>query len=97
MERLCERVEQVLASNQDMGRRLRDMDHDTSHRAASTVTKSRDDAVQSPAGQSLLQLILPETCRRLSNAINSASHLRKTSLRLVYTANLYSVTPESRL
>ena len=44
MARLCERVEQVLASNQDMGRRLRDMDHDISHRAASTVTNSRDDA-----------------------------------------------------
>lgn len=50
MARLCDRVEQVLASNQDMGRRLRDMDHNTSHRAASTVTKSRDDASTKSSG-----------------------------------------------
>ena len=50
MARLCDRVEQVLASNQDMGRRLRDMDHDTSHRATSTVTISRDDASTKSSG-----------------------------------------------
>ena len=41
MARLCDRVEQVLASNQDMGRRLR---------AASTLTKSRDDASTNSSG-----------------------------------------------
>ena len=44
MARLCDRVEQVLVSNQDMGRRLRDMDHNTIHEGASTVMNSRDDA-----------------------------------------------------
>ena len=48
--RLCDRVEQVLASNQDMGRRLRDMDHNTIRRAASTVISSRDDASTKSSG-----------------------------------------------
>lgn len=50
MARLCDRVEQVLASNQDMGRRLRDMDHITIQRAASTVMSSRDDAGTKSSG-----------------------------------------------
>lgn len=50
MARLCDRVDQVLASNQDMGRRLRDMDHDTIHEAASTVMNSRDDASTNSSG-----------------------------------------------
>ena len=50
MARLCDRVEQVLASNQDMGRRLRDMDHITIHRAASTAMSSRDDASTKSSG-----------------------------------------------
>ena len=50
MARLCDRVEQVLASNEDMGRRLRDMDHNTIHRAASTVMSSRDDASTTSSG-----------------------------------------------
>ena len=50
MARLCDRVEQVLASNQDMGRRLRDIDHDTIHKAASTVMNPRDDASTKSSG-----------------------------------------------
>ena len=50
MGRLCDRVEQVLASNQDMGRRLRDMDHNTIHGAASTVMNSRDNASTKSSG-----------------------------------------------
>ena len=50
MARLCDRVDRVLASNQDMGRRLRDISHNTSHRAASTVTSSSDDASKKSSG-----------------------------------------------
>ena len=50
MARLCDRIEQALASNQDMGRRLRDIDHNSTQRAASTVMNSRDDASTKSSG-----------------------------------------------
>ena len=44
MTRLCDLVEQVLAKNQDMSRRLRNMDDKSTHQATSTTSNVKDGA-----------------------------------------------------